>query len=237
MKRFGLLATVVALTAVFSTSYSGLATATPVKLAFKGTVIEPIFGARDEPVYTTGGGVFAPGQSVTGTLIYGLESSFPPGVSGNRATYLGVFGSFAFSVATSAGLFESQLDFGLVQACKGTPPDCSLLGPEDLYSLIALPGDPAVQPMVNGQSLTSGQILFLGADLLASTALLSVPELLSVFGKASKNLFALGFEGSTCNPVCGAWARVDSLSVVPEPATVGLVLVGLAAMARRKKRS
>lgn len=246
MKRFNLFTAVIALSAVAGVLYSDRTAAMPITLAFEATIIEPLT-VSDERVYVSGGGIFAPGQAVTGSIQYDPDSLSLTLDSLGRLLYFGVVPSASFSISAVGGPYKATFpDGGFVFACQGLFAACNTLGWGDTYALlggirVSVPNPPPIQP-VNGLGLNSYTLAFLGDDILISNALLNSAELISLTDRAPEILFSLSFRGeTTCEgQICiddfaSVQGRITKIAVVPEPATIGLVLVGAALTVRRRK--
>lgn len=249
MKVFGFLAVLAA--GIVSVA-SGSAHAMPITLNFSGAILDPSdcppvgTNCSSIPFAPSPGGIFSPGQSVSGSIVYdapAVTSSF--NLSDGSVQYTGVARDLAFSVATAggpyAGAFTGATGFNNVQVCG--LPTCLTNAGEQYYFLAEI-APTLIPPPVAGTGFGAAGLYFLSnTNPLSSSDLLPGQELLSFIEQSEQFLFLVFGSLDKCGPSfsCFVWAKISvttpDVSAVPEPAggLFGIGLIGMIALRRRKK--
>ena len=186
-----------------------MALAVPTTFSFTGTV-----DSVDAPL----GSTFSAGQTLSGS--YTFESTTAPR-AGSDSTFA-VFDALTqvnFLIGTyaalSAGAPEIQID--------NNPP----LPDHDRYGLVSRASDGLTGPPVNGTSLSSFGFRLDDSNNAVFSNALVLPTSVSFSAFDSTRFFVFFQNGASLAIVSGPLTSLSSVSSVPEPASLSLLLVGL----------
>lgn len=192
------------------------AQALPITLQFSG-VVDSVSGGL------TG---FSVGDLLTGSYVFESTTAARSGSNATFAVYDAVssltFSAGSYTAATAPGFPRGEIQV------DDNPPSPFV----DRYGLISRSTDGLTGAAVNGFNLSAFGFRLDDVTNTAFSTALILPNVVNLSSFSSSSFFI--FFGNQL--VSGRLTAIGAPSVVPEPATLGLTALGLAALARRARK-